>query len=119
MKKLKVNGEFESILSPLEQDVLKMLWPNKKMKVREIYTLLKPNRKVALSSVAVILDRLHEKKVVERDMQTGRGGIRYIYFPKKNKSEFEKSVIEDAVNTLISKFGPTAVSYFHERFKRN
>jgi len=50
-----------SVLSPLEADVLKILWPDKSMKVKQIYDQLKPNRKVALSSVAVILDRLHDK----------------------------------------------------------
>jgi predicted transcriptional regulator len=118
MKKMRAVNHYESILSPLEADVLKILWPGRKMKVREIYTLLKTRKKVALSSVAVILDRLYEKGVVDRTMETGRGGIRYIYFPKKDKRQFEQSVIETAVNGLIEKFGPTAVSYFNERFAR-
>ena len=115
MKKLNVNN-FEHILSPLETDVLKILWNNKKLKVRQTFDILKPKRKVALTSVAVILDRLYEKGIVDRDIETGRGGLRYVYFPKKDEQQFKKSIVEDAVNKLINKFGKTAVSYFNERF---
>ena len=104
------------ILSPLEQDVLKMLWPDKKLKVRQIYKVLSKKRAVALSSIAVILDRLHVKNIVDREVETGRGGIRYIYFPKKNEQELELSIIDTTVNKLLQKFGSTAVSYFDERF---
>jgi len=106
----------KGVLSPLENDVLKVIWPDKKKKVRDVYNSLKDKRKVALSSVAVILDRLYEKGVVDRKAETCRGGMRYIYFPKKNKKEFEKSVVEGAVEDLIHKFGSTAVAYFNERF---
>lgn len=118
MKKLSPKSNFDNILSPLEVDVLKILWPNKKLKVRMIYDLVKPRRQVALTSVAVILDRLHEKGIVNRDIETGRGGLRYIYFPKKDKKQFEKSVVEETVNKLINKFGKTATSYFNERFSK-
>ncbi len=113
MKKIVTNFDF---LSPLEKDVLKILWPNKAMKVREIYNILKHKRSVALSSIAVILDRLHDKKIVSRNVETGKGGIRYIYYPKHDKKGFERSVIEKTINKMIEKFGSTAVSYFNERF---
>jgi predicted transcriptional regulator len=110
--------DFEALLSPLEQDILKVIWPDKKMRVRQIYEKLKGRRKVALSSVAVLLDRLHERGIVSREMETGRGGVRYIYQPAFDQKQFEKSVVESAVNKLIENFGTTAVSYFHERFAR-
>ena len=119
MKGIRFNSDFESVLSPLEAAILDVLWPDKKMKVRHIYERLRPEMDVALSSVAVILDRLHKKGVVDRDTETGRGGVRYIYFPLKNRMQFELSVIETAVDSLIEKFGSNAVTYFNERFKKN
>ena len=86
------------------------------MKVRSIFEKLKLKRDVALSSVAVILDRLYQRKIVDREIETGRGGVRYIYFPTKDRPQFEKSIIEETVNSLIQRFGPAAVSYFNERF---
>lgn len=109
-------SDFESLLSPLEADVLRVLWPDKAMRVREIHTKLK--KKVAVSSVAVILDRLHEKNIVSRKIETARGGARYIYSPVCDKAGFEKSVVDKTVNKLIEAFGQNAVSYFNERFKK-
>ena len=108
-------ADFDSLMSPLESDVLKVLWPDRKMRVRDIHGKLK--RKVALSSVAVILDRLYDKNIVARKIETARGGVRYVYYPTQDKSAFEKSVVEKTVNRLIQTFGPTAVSYFNERFR--
>ena len=118
MKGIKFNTDFESVLSPLEQDVLKVLWPDRMLKVRNIYEKLRPGRKVALSSVAVILDRLFQKGIVDRKIETGRGGVRYLYFPLHDRKQFERSLIDATVNGLINKFGITAVSYFNERFRR-
>ncbi len=105
-------------LSPLEQDILKQLWSNKNLKVRQLYDILKQNRSVALTSIAVTLDRLHTRGVVDRNVRKGRGGLQYIYFPKKTKQEFEKSMIDTAVNSIIEKFGSAAISYFEERFEK-
>ncbi len=111
-------ADFDSLMSPLENDVLRVLWPDKNMRVREIHDKLKSKRKVALSSVAVICDRLHDKGIVARKIETARGGVRYVYYPMQDKCAFEKSIVEDTVNKLIESFGPTAVSYFNERFKK-
>jgi predicted transcriptional regulator len=105
-------------LSPLEQDVLKCLWDKEKMYVREMYNCLKGKRKVALTSIAVILDRLHKKGLVERAVETSRGGFRYLYSASKDKVEFERHMVESAVNNIISRFGKTALSYFDERFAK-
>jgi predicted transcriptional regulator len=113
---MKDAARFDELLSPLESDVLRVLWPDKQLKVRQIYDMLKHKRKVALSSVAVILDRLHARGIVERSVESARGGMRYIYYPKQDRKQFEQSVVAGAVDKLIDAFGPTAVSYFHERF---
>jgi len=108
--------DFESLLSPLERDVLCVLWPNRQLRVREIHGKLK--RKVAVSSVAVICDRLHDKGIVARKMETARGGVRYVYYPAQDEQTFERTVIEKTVNKLIDAFGQTAVSYFNDRFMK-
>ena len=114
MKELKL----KEVLSPLEEEILKVIWPDKTLKVREIFDILKKKNKLALSSVAVLLDRLHQRKIVGRKVETGRGGIRYIYFPLKDKNGFDRTVIERVVDNLISKFGDNALSYFDERFSK-
>ncbi len=110
--------EIAGELSQLESDVLGVLWKNKKLKVRDIYTVLKKRRKVALTSIAVALDRIHKQGVTGRTISAGKGGLSYVYFPLKTRQEFEKGIMEKAVNVLLKKFGSTAISYFHDRFER-
>lgn len=113
MKRMQVDKPFSS----LEQDVLTILWKKPSMRVRDIYNVLKNKRKVALSSVAVILDRLHKRGIVTRTVEKARGGVRYVYATTHNKINFEREHIQGVVDQLISKFGKTATAYFHERFK--
>ena len=109
---------LKSVLSPLEYDTLRVLWRLKEARVREIHKKLKKEKKVALTSVAVILDRLYQKGVVARKVEKGRGGGHYIYSAKTSREEFEKSIVENTVTKLIDTFGPVAVNYFHKRFSK-
>src|SRR3989338_5994917 len=93
VNRIRFDKNSVSVLSPLENDVIKILWKQDERRVRDIYQTLKKRRKVALTSIAVILDRLYEKKLVSR-------------------------VIDKTVNKLIDKFGPVAVTYFSERFSK-
>lgn len=106
-------------LSPMEEDILHLLWKKESCRVRDIYAQLKGKRKIALTSVAVSLDRLHKKKAVGRKVEVGRGGPHYLYYSLNSRSDFEKSVVESAVNKLITSFGDVAVNYFNERFGRD
>ncbi|MBI4174700.1 MAG: BlaI/MecI/CopY family transcriptional regulator [Candidatus Aenigmarchaeota archaeon] len=118
VNKIRFDEKSVAVLSPLENDVIKILWKRDAMRVRDIYSLLRKKRKVALTSVAVILDRLHEKKIVSRRIAFGRGGEHYIYSSCCSQQDFEQSVIDKTVNRLIDKFGPVAVTYFNERFSK-
>lgn len=103
-------------LGPLEGDILSTLWKKGSSHSKELYILLKKKRKVAHTSVAVMLDRLHEKKLVVREIQSCRGGYRYIYTPASSPEDFRNAALQNAVDTLIDRFGNTAVAYFNERF---
>ncbi|MBU1197465.1 BlaI/MecI/CopY family transcriptional regulator [Candidatus Micrarchaeota archaeon] len=111
-----------SMLSPLETEVCIALWKYcsgfRRMRVRQIHAKLK-GKKVALTSVAVILDRLYKQGLVDRESGTGRGGVFYLYYPKATRKEVEHTLIDSAVNNLIKSFGPSAVTYFNERFSKS
>lgn len=118
IQKLVLRRKGLGILSPLENDVLKILWKKDSgMRARDIHSVLRKKRKVALTSVAVILDRLYQKGIVTRKIATGRGGEHYIYYAKPRET-VEKTIVERTVNGLIEKFGKNAVSYFNERFSK-
>ncbi|MDI6721385.1 MAG: BlaI/MecI/CopY family transcriptional regulator [Candidatus Aenigmarchaeota archaeon] len=117
VNKIRLNKKgIHSLLSPLETDILLLLWKLEQAKVKDIHKMLK--RKAALTSVAVTLDRLHQKGVVSRTVEKGLGGGHYIYCPKSTRHEFEESVIDHTVNRLMNNFGAVAANYFHRRFSR-
>lgn len=119
VRKLRLHRKgVQMVLSPLEEDVLSVLWRKEEARVRDVHAHLSRKKRVALTSVAVTLDRLHKKKAVQRRVETGRGGPHYLYTPLNGRAEFERSIIDSAVNRLISSFGSSAVTYFNERFGR-
>lgn len=119
LKKISLERKgLECLLSPLESDILKIILNNKEMKVRDVHNKLKGRKKAALTSVAVILDRLYEKGFVGRKVEVGRGGPHYIYYPVADKNNIEHSIIKMTVDKLIDSFGNTAVNYFNERFSK-
>lgn len=118
MKNGILSQDIKSALSPLESDVLLILKNNNEYMVRNIYNTIKKRRKVAPSSVSVILDRLYEKGLVERKPQTCRGGMRFIYKIKKDKITYERSIVQNTVNKLLERFGDNALTYFNERFSK-
>ena len=106
----------EAFLSPLESRVLNALWERKSGKVRELHSIVKKDQKVALTSVAVILDRLYGKKLVKRKALPGKGGYHYIYSPTLSKLDFEYSMMDKFVEKMVETFGKSAVAYFNEKF---
>lgn len=117
LEKIRLDGQKIKALSPLEEDVLKILWGGgKELRVRDVYAKTRKNRRTALTSVAVILDRLHKKKLVTRRTAPGLGGYHYFYSPLLTRESFESSVVAAVVERLIGNFGSVAVNYFNERF---
>lgn len=110
--------EVRSALSPLESQVLGLLKPGEEFSVRRVHERVSARKRVALTSVAVTLDRLYKMGLVDRRAETGRGGVHYLYTPRTSPREFERSMVKSAVDRLIERFGSTALAYFEERFGR-
>ncbi|MBI4162892.1 MAG: BlaI/MecI/CopY family transcriptional regulator [Candidatus Aenigmarchaeota archaeon] len=113
------------LLSPLEDNIMEILWKNGDMRVRDVHKKMNNNNSsdklkttVPLTSIAVNLDRLHSRKMVKRKIETGRGGDHYIYSPLLTEEDFHKSVLDQTVDKLIETFGSTAVAYFNQRFDK-
>lgn len=114
--RVKQTGTF---LSPLENAVIHELFSRKELTTREIFGLLKKKKKgVALTSIAVSLDRLYSEGLVARRTETCRGGLRYVYRTRGNKGDIYKLMVSRSVDKILKKFGPVASSYFNERFNK-
>lgn len=98
------------VLGDLEAAVIEALWKLQVGHVREIHTLVNQKRKVAITTIATILDRLYKKGLVERELKKGKG-LYYEYRPALTKTQFETTVVKSVFKGLFEAFGDSAMSY--------
>jgi len=118
MKAVTLPDNIVKTLSPLEKDIISEMERGKKFSAADIYRTLSKKRKVAQSSVSVLLDRLFKKGLLQRETETARGGIRFLYTLDINREKYERRVVENTVNVLVQKFGSNAIAYFNESFNK-
>jgi predicted transcriptional regulator len=109
----KLDGEdLETILGPLEANVLKEVYIlAKPVKVREVFEAMKKTRKIAYTTVMSTMNTLHDKGILDREVIEGRGGLLYVYWPKKTRAEIEHSAVKTIMDSLIKNFGEAVTSY--------
>ena len=71
---------------------------------------------MAVTTVATILDRLHEKGVVSREL-VKEGGPHYLYSAKLTEAEFKQVVVDNVMGTLLHSFNDVTVAYLAEKMR--
>jgi BlaI family transcriptional regulator, penicillinase repressor len=84
------------MLTPLELDIMKAVWRNPPVTVRDVQEIIRPARNLAYTTVMTIMDRLHQKGFVTRRLQS-----RTHYYEPAVAFEDER---DEAVKTLINRF---------------
>ena len=70
--------------------------------------------KVAYTTVATILSRLHDKGLVKRRRETCRGGERYVYRP----ADVEQKYLVNLLRGVVAMFGPAGVVHLNEEIAK-
>ena len=96
-------------LSPLEQEVMNIVWSFKQCTVREVSEKLKV-KNLAYTTISTILTRLYEKDMLERIGED----VAIVYKPKKKKKEYGKKLAQLFMQTFFTNFGSVAASSFVE-----
>ena len=102
--------DIRKVLGDLEAAVMEATWQLEKGDVKTIHTRVNQERKVAVTTVATILDRLHKKGLVKRKLITTYS-LRYEYSPALTKAEFENAVVRDVFKGLLETFEETTIYY--------
>ncbi len=102
------------VLGDLEVDVLEALWKLKVAHVKKIHREVARKRRVAVTTVATVLDRLFEKGLVERELKR-KGSLHYEYRPSLTKVQLENTVVRDVLRGLFETFGDSAVFHLISR----
>ncbi|MFA0759489.1 MAG: hypothetical protein KEFWMYNX_002488 [Candidatus Fervidibacter sp.] len=99
------------MFSPLEAEVMRIIWRNGSATVREVWRELRNDgKRLAYTTVMTVMVRLHEKGVLRR-VKEGKG---YRYFPTQPHETLLRRFVNTVVDRLIAVFGEPAVSYLAE-----
>jgi predicted transcriptional regulator len=102
--------DLTKVLGDLESTVMKSVWALGSGDVKAIQKHVNAEKKVATTTVATILDILHSKGLVERELFRSPA-IKYVYRPALTRKEFESTVVKDVFKGLFESFSETTVSY--------
>jgi predicted transcriptional regulator len=101
-------------LGDLEASVLRTLWEKgKPLTVRDLQAKLSRTRPLAVTTVATILDRLYQKRIVSRKLVKD-GGPHYLYSARVTEDEFKHAVVDNVMNGLLRSFNDMTVTYLAE-----
>jgi predicted transcriptional regulator len=95
-------------LGELEQQIMDIVWEQKNCSARDVLTKIEKDKKLAYTTVATILQRLHDKGLLSRKENTAG----HIYYPRVSKEKYTKNVAQSFLKNFINSFGDTAIVSF-------
>lgn len=95
-------------LGELEKQIMDIVWEHKNCSARDVLITLEKNRKLAYTTVATILQRLHDKGLLKRTED--KSG--YFYSPKLSKESYSRNIAKTFLKKFINSFGNTAIASF-------
>lgn len=108
----------QTVLSPLESEVMTIMWREKRSTTRTVHTLLKSKHSVNRSTVNAIMNSLCKRGLLASSVSKGRGGLKYIYKVKVSRRRFEREIVDKMLDSLLESFGKTSKKLMREKLRR-
>ncbi|GAB6103001.1 BlaI/MecI/CopY family transcriptional regulator [Thermococcus atlanticus] len=103
---------IKAVLPPLEAEIMEYMWKVRIATAGEVYERLKERHPdMRRSTVSILMNRLCERGLLERKVEKGRGGMRYIYNITTTREEFEQRVVESILDALMNNFKEATFAY--------
>jgi len=97
-------------LGELEKQIMDIVWECRSCSARDVLIKLEKDRKLAYTTVATILQRLHDKGFLTR--KEDKSG--YVYSPKLSKESYSRNIAQSFLKRFINSFGDIAIASFAE-----
>lgn len=101
---------LETLLGPLEQDVMDAVWTLGDATVRDVHDLLKADRQIAYTTVMTTMTRLAAKGMLNRDT----AGLAHRYHAQVTRETYARSTVGSVLSYLLDRYPEPAVSYLAE-----
>jgi BlaI family transcriptional regulator, penicillinase repressor len=86
------------MLTPLELDIMKAVWARPAATVKDVQSALRPQRKLAYTTVMTLMHRLHLKGYLQRERQ----GRAHVYEAKIGFSEVRDAEIDRLIRNFFA-----------------
>jgi predicted transcriptional regulator len=104
------NDPLESLLGPLEQDVMDVVWRLGDATVRDVHDQLAASRKIAYTTVMTTMTRLAAKGLLRRDT----AGLAHRYRPMVSREHYARETLSSVLGWLLERYPEPAASYLAE-----
>ncbi len=101
---------LETLLGPLEQDVMDAVWTLGDATVRDVHDVLKAGRKIAYTTVMTTMTRLAAKGLLDRDTE----GLAHRYRANVSRDTYARSTVSNVLSWLLDRYPEPAASYLAE-----
>ena len=98
---------LETLLGPLEQDVMDVVWRLGDATVRDVHDELAGSREIAYTTVMTTMARLARKGLLQRDT----GGLAHRDRPALSRDQYARGAVGDVLTWLLDRYPEPAVAY--------
>ena len=109
---------LQTVLNPLESEVMGMMWREKSATARTIYTLLKSKHSINRPTVTSAMNSLCKRGLLKKTISKGKGGLRYVFKVQVSRGRFEREVVGKVLDSLLESYKKTAKRQMREKLKR-
>lgn len=101
---------LESVLGPLEQDVMDLMWELDEATVRDVHDRLADRRKIAYTTVMTTMTRLASKGLLRRNTTS----LAHRYRPAVSRDSYARTTVANVLGWLVDRYPEPAASYLSE-----
>jgi len=101
------SSNLESLLGPLEQDVMDVAWRIGDATVRDVHAELSMSRDIAYTTVMTTMARLARKGMLQRDT----ADLAHRYRPALSREQYGRGAVGDVLAWLLERYPEPAVAY--------
>ena len=100
-------ADLESLLGPLEQDVMDVAWRLGDATVRDVHAELAEQREIAYTTVMTTMARLARKGMLQRDT----ADLAHRYRPVVSREQYGRGAVGDVFAYLLDRYPEPAIAY--------
>ncbi len=104
----------KSSLTPLEQEIMVVIWSNPDCDVRTVYDTLSQTKNMAYTTVMTIMNRMVKKNILQRKKSANK----FLYSPLTSRKQAAKGFLENFFSTMFDQYGQEGILAFAEEVER-